>query len=224
MTSATQKDPRRRKAIKISWRGQIGQLWIDDELWGAVEWSDKRKAWCIEDSEGRCLSHHSHVRGEDKDKASAVALAEAMIRDGRMPTPEAATAARKERLKADRERKAKQPAEIKRRAARKENDRLWRDHYQAEREDKNAEEDAPLYEAFADSVDLTDPDLWRSNSFAAVRDRLLISVKAGIARLEYEKLITYGPADEAARVARLNRAREILAQLQATPSTAMTLS
>ena len=79
----------------------IGRLLIDDENWGAVEWSEKRQALCIEDTEGRCLSHHAHVHGEDRDKDDAVALAETMIRDGRMPTPEDAKQARQERLKRD---------------------------------------------------------------------------------------------------------------------------
>ncbi len=118
-------DPRRHKPIKIQWNGLIGRLLIDGESWGAVEWSEKRKAFCIEDAEGRCLSHHSHVHGEDKDKAGAVALAEAMIRDGRMPTPEQAKAARAERLKRDRERRANLPSGIKRRQKREEKDRLW---------------------------------------------------------------------------------------------------
>ena len=46
----------------------IGRLLIDDKNWGAVEWSEKRQALCIEDTEGRCLSHHAHVHGEDRDK------------------------------------------------------------------------------------------------------------------------------------------------------------
>jgi len=107
-------DPRRLKPIEIQWFGLIGRLLIDGESWGAVEWSDKRQAFCIEDAEGRCLSHHSHIHGADKDKAGAVALAEAMIRDGRMPTPEEARKARTERLKRDRERRAKQPSGVRR--------------------------------------------------------------------------------------------------------------
>src|SRR5438876_2109893 len=118
-------DLRRQKPIKIQWNGLIGTLLIDGTSWGAVEWSDKRQAFCIEDAEGRCLSHHSHIHAEDKDKAGAVALAEAMIRGGRMPTPEEATKARTERLKRDRERRARQPSEIKRREAKAERNRLW---------------------------------------------------------------------------------------------------
>src|ERR1700722_4435116 len=96
-------DPRRQEPINIRWSGMIGTLLIDGTSWGAVEWSDKRQAWCIQDAEGRCLSQHSHIHAEDKDKAGAVALAEAMIRDGRMPTPEDAVTARKDRIKRGRD-------------------------------------------------------------------------------------------------------------------------
>ena len=82
-------DPRRQKPVTIEWwHDKVGRLLIDGVLWGGVEWSEKRGAWCIEDAEGRYLSHRSHVGGEDEDKAGAIALAEAMIRDGRMPSPE----------------------------------------------------------------------------------------------------------------------------------------
>ena len=84
-------DPRRQKPVTIEWwHDKVGRLLIDGVLWGGVEWSEKRGAWCIEDAEGRYLSHRSRVGGEDEDKAGAIALAEAMIRDGRMPSPEAA--------------------------------------------------------------------------------------------------------------------------------------
>jgi len=86
--TAKSADPRRHKPIKITWNGLIGTLTIDGEFWGAVEWSEKRQAWCIEDAEGRCLRHHAHIHAEDKGKASAVALAKAMIRDGRLPSPQ----------------------------------------------------------------------------------------------------------------------------------------
>jgi hypothetical protein len=65
-------DPRRQRPIIIHWDGLIGKLTIDGEIWGAVEWSEKRQAFCVEDAEGRCLSHHSHIHGADTDKAGAV--------------------------------------------------------------------------------------------------------------------------------------------------------
>lgn len=205
----------RQRPITIRWNGMIGTLLIDDEHWGAVEWSEKRQAWCIEDAEGRCLSHHSHVHGEDKDKAGAVALAEAMIRDGRMPTPEDARTARKERLKRDRERRAKQPGEIKRRAVRAEQDRLFHAHSAAASIERQAEDDEPLYEVLADALDFTVPELWKSNSFARLRDRLIPHVKAAIAELELEGPWYRAFPDAGLKaLERLKRAREILALLQ----------
>jgi hypothetical protein len=209
MNGKAESDPRRHKPIMIHWDGLIGRLLIDGESWGAVEWSEKRQAFCIEDAEGRCLSHHSHIHGEDKDKAGAVALAEAMIRDGRMPTPEDAKKARDERLKRDRERRAKQPSEIKRREARAERDRLWRAYSEADYRERQAERREPLYEVLADALDFTDPDLWKSNSFARLRDRLIPCVQAAIAEIESDLF-----RHRTDRGKRLKRAREILALLQ----------
>jgi hypothetical protein len=203
-------DARRQKPINIRWNGMIGRIYIDQESWGAIEWSDQRQAWCIEDAEGRCLSHHSHVHGEDKDKDGASSLAEAMIRDGRMPSPEEARKARSERLKRNRERRAKQPSEIKRRAARAERDRLWHASYEAEAKDRWTDDDAPLFEVFSDFIDFDDPDLWKSNSFARLRQRLIIHLHAVIAGLEAN---CYLPP-RIDRAARLKRAREVLELLK----------
>jgi hypothetical protein len=57
-----------------------------------VEWSEKRKQWCIEDCEGRCLAHAASIRGQAASKEAAVSVTEAMIRDGRMPTLQEARA------------------------------------------------------------------------------------------------------------------------------------
>lgn len=202
-------DVRRERPIKIEWAGMIGRLTIDGEAWGAVEWSEKRKAWCIEDAEGRCLSHHSNIHGEDKDKRGAVALAEAMIKDGRLPSPEAAREARKERLRRDRERRAKQPSEIRRREQREEKRRRLDASFKADWEDRKAESAEPLYEALADVLDFADPDLWKSNSFARLRARLIIHMRAVIAGLETERPLHLG----ADRKQRLARAKEILSLL-----------
>jgi hypothetical protein len=67
-----------------------------------VEWSEKLQVWCIEDSEGRCLSYRGHVNGRTAAKDEAIALAFAMIRDGRMPNPERAKQTRAERLAQER--------------------------------------------------------------------------------------------------------------------------
>jgi hypothetical protein len=202
-------DPRRQQPITIRWFGMTGTLLIDNESWGAVEWSEKQQAWCIEDAEGRCLSHHSHIHGADHDKAGAVALAEAMIRDGRMPSPDAARTARSERLQRDRERRAKQPAEIRRREKREERSRLFAVEMDADYQDRS---EPPLYEIIADAFDLRDPELWRSNSFARLRERLLVTVQAAIAKLEYGRVRGWGDKEESER--KLTRAREILALLR----------
>ena len=60
------------------------------------------KAWCVQDASGRCLAHCDAIHGEDVDAQTAVALAKAMIRDGRMPTPEDAQQQLEERLQCDR--------------------------------------------------------------------------------------------------------------------------
>jgi hypothetical protein len=166
----TDGDPRRRKSIRVDWNGTIGRLIVGGEFWGNVEWSARRKMWCIEDSEGACLSHHAHIHAKDKDKAGAVALAKAMIRDGRMPTPQQAAEAHKERL--------------------------WQAHWAADGEQH-------LYEVL-DAFNLNDLALWKSNSFAQLRDRLIIELRAKIIKLE-----ALGKKDR-----RLLRAREVLNPLQ----------
>jgi len=65
-------------------------LTIGGRLWSEVEWSPTRRAWCVQDACGHCLAHCEHIHGEDIDQRTALALAKAMIRDGRMPTPEEA--------------------------------------------------------------------------------------------------------------------------------------
>jgi hypothetical protein len=87
------KDPRRWGVIETRFRPgppAIYQLTIAGELWAAVEWSATRGAWCIEDAAGHCLAHCEHIHGQDIDRPTALALAKAMIRDGRVPTPEEA--------------------------------------------------------------------------------------------------------------------------------------
>jgi hypothetical protein len=211
-TAAAHDDARRQRPIKIRWEGMIGRLYINDELWGAIEWSDKRQAWCIEDAWGQCLSHHSHIHGIDKDKDGAIALAEAMIHDGRLPSPEAAYKAREERLSRDRERRAKQPAQIRKRQQSEEKMRYLRATCEAEYEDGEAEETDPLHEIIADVVDLASPELWKSNSFARLRARLIVRLRAVIADLEYSAVsrsCSFGPKKEE----RLARAKELLAML-----------
>ena len=77
-------------------------LTINRELWACVEWSPSRRAWCVQDASGRCLAHCDAIHGEHIDASTAVELAKAMIRDGRMPTPEEAARQLRERLDRDR--------------------------------------------------------------------------------------------------------------------------
>ena len=88
-------DARQGDRLKIEWTGDglIGRLTIGGEHWASVEWSEKRQRWCVEDSQGQCLKHTASIRGAaGRGKEEAVALAEAMVRDSRMPTPEQARA------------------------------------------------------------------------------------------------------------------------------------
>lgn len=76
-------------------------LTINGRMWSEVEWSPSRKAWCVQDAAGHCLTHVEHIVGQDRDAQTAIRLAKRMILDGRMPTPEQAH----EQLEAERERK-----------------------------------------------------------------------------------------------------------------------
>jgi len=171
-------DPRRQKQLQIAWNREklIGRIEIGGELWCAVEWSEKQQLWCIEDAEGRCLSHRASIHAKAAAKDDAVALAFAMIRDGRMPSPEEARQARKGRN----ERRQQQPAQQRRRAAQEASSRAFSARMEAERREK-AEQ--PLYEVLSDIFDFAEPALWKSNSFAALRPRLLRHVEAAVAHL-----------------------------------------
>jgi hypothetical protein len=84
-------------------RGRVAayNLTINRQLWACVEWSPTRRAWCVQDASGRCLAHCDAIHGQDVDAQTAVVLAKAMIRDGRMPTPEDAERQLQERLRLD---------------------------------------------------------------------------------------------------------------------------
>jgi hypothetical protein len=84
-------DPRRYGVIEVRHRPgppAVYHLKIAGQLWASVEWSPRRRRWCIEDGVGMCLAHVEHIHSENVDAAEAIRLAKAMIRDGRMPTPE----------------------------------------------------------------------------------------------------------------------------------------
>jgi hypothetical protein len=65
-------------------------LTIGGRLWSEVEWSRSRRALCVQDAAGHCLTHVEHIVGQDRDPQAAIALAKRMIVDGNMPSPEVA--------------------------------------------------------------------------------------------------------------------------------------
>ena len=75
---------------------------IDGELWSEVEWSPSRRAWCIQDAAGHCLTHVESIVGQDRDVQTAIRLAKRMIVDGSMPAPEEAVRQLEERQRQDR--------------------------------------------------------------------------------------------------------------------------
>jgi hypothetical protein len=102
----TTSDRRRFGVVEVRFRqhGKVAMynLTINRQLWACVEWSPSRRAWCVQDASGRCLAHCDAIHGQDVDARTALALAKAMIRDGRMPTPEDAEQQLAERLRRDR--------------------------------------------------------------------------------------------------------------------------
>lgn len=212
-------DLRRQQPVTIEWQSQgRAELLISGQLWSEVEWSEKRQAWCIQDAEGRCLRHVASIHATTPDKEAATAIAEAMIRDGRMPSPEAARQAREERLKRERER----PSEIARRQAREKENQLRGEYFKLE---FGTKAEPPYWELLADVFDLADPELWKRNSFARLRDRLILSLRGEIAKIEYDEFAERrrrgkkrferirSDAHYAKKLARLARAKELLALL-----------
>jgi hypothetical protein len=193
----TSDDPRRQRPVEVKWLGAaegprtLGRIEIDGEHWGNVEWSYKREAWRIEDVWGACLRHTDHIRGQEASQEAAVALAKEMIRDGRMPTPEearaqfqAANAAREAKREA-RKALSYKPANVRARQRRKEKEERSHQLSRARRHAEERDDDAtPLWESIADAFDFSDPNLWRSNSFASVRPRLVIWMRRIVAELE----------------------------------------
>jgi hypothetical protein len=176
-------DPRRALPIALGWNsdGTIGRITINGEYWAAVEWSEQRQCWCIEDAEGECLAHASHIRGQAASKNAVVALAREMIRDGRMPAPD--ELAREARAR--REKRRQQPAQIRNRDERRRLNQSWSDAYTAKWEAERADKaELPLLEALAEAFDFAHPELWKSNSWAAMRPRLIVHQRAVVAGLE----------------------------------------
>lgn len=108
-----------------------------------------------------------------------------MIRDGRLPSPEQARQIARAGLRERREKRNQQPAQIrKREAARARQEALTAAYtavWEAEQQDKAQ---LPLLEAIAEAFDLTDPELWKSNSWAMMRPRLVIHQRMVVAALE----------------------------------------
>jgi hypothetical protein len=207
-------DPRRQAQINVVFRSEhIGELHVDGLRWGAIEWSEKRAAWCIEDAEGRCLRHASSIHGQAAAKEEAVALAEQMVRDGTLPAPEEAWRLRQEAAQREREKRAKRPSEIRRKQERAQTrgqeHALFQEYLKAERDSSRA---PPFFEIFAEAFNLDDPDLWQSNSFALLRPRLVIEARVAITKLEWATPRHRTPEAETA----LQRARKILALLEGT--------
>jgi hypothetical protein len=206
--------------VKIKWSkgdgAAIGRLYVGAEFWGAIEWSEKRQAWCVEDAEGCCLGHVASIRGQASSRAKAVTLAREMIRDGRLPTPQQARAEYEARRAAQAERRARQPAVQARKARRAEEMAQSVVRWRLEEEDRRAQ---PLWEALHEVFDFADPELWRSNSFAVLRPRLVLHLKAVIAQLELECRYWHrAPWLLAEPEAKLAKARKVLAAMDEATS------
>ena len=84
-------DRRRFGVIEVrSINAETYHLMIGSQMWSEVEWSRSRKAWCVQDTAGQCLTHVEHIVGQDRDLQTAIRLAKRMIVDGRISTPEEA--------------------------------------------------------------------------------------------------------------------------------------
>lgn len=225
-------EPRRAQRVTIEWSNDgaaIGRLYVGGEYWGAVEWSAKRQAWCVEDVEGACLRHVASIRGQAASKAKAVTLAREMIRDGRMPTPQQAREEHTARRTAQAERRGRQPAEQAHQRARAEASAtemaLARIRWAAEADERRA---GPLWEALHEVFDFADSELWRSNSFAVLRPRLVVHLKVVVAELEDTCMRYRRPLRRRSRAeweqrlladaeAKLARVRKVLAAMEHQP-------
>ena len=155
-----------------------------------------------------------------------------MIADGRMPTPEEARAQRQAAV-AKRKAAHDKPANVRARQKRKEqqerSQELWLRSSRAKFRD---DEETPLWECIADTFDFSDPNLWRSNSFASLRPRLVVWMQAIVTKLEHDldrtakrhhpwrgepEPATAPKQRVAAMAPKLARAREILALLEGEP-------
>ena len=201
-------DPRRQKRVMVVFIGEndkeVGTLFVAGQTWGAVEWSEKQGVWCIEDREGKCLKHASSIHGKAVAKDKAVALAERLVRNGELPSPEEARQLHREARERELKKRAARPSEIRRAQERAEGKRLSEAAFDCYWAEYTA---TPFYEIFAEALDLADPKLWQSNSFAMLR-RLLVEVNAAVARRQCDlhRLLIWDRSC-------LARARDVLALL-----------
>jgi hypothetical protein len=72
-------------------------LTIGGVMWSEVEWSAKRRAWCVQDAAGHCLAHEASIVDQNRDPQAAIRRAKQMILDGSMPSPEEAHRRQQER-------------------------------------------------------------------------------------------------------------------------------
>ena len=119
-----------------------------------------------------------YIHGQESSKALAIALAEEIIRDGRMPAPEEASDAAPSGANGDATPVCEATARGEQARGRPPSSDVPLEYRE--------EEEAPFYELMADAFDLSDPGLWKSNSFSLLRPRLVVSVEAAIAGFEYE--------------------------------------
>jgi hypothetical protein len=84
-------DRRRYGVIEVR-RVNAETYWLEiaGQLWSEVEWSPKRRRWCIQDAAGQCLTHAESIVGQNPDPQEAIRIAKRMIVSGEMPTPEEA--------------------------------------------------------------------------------------------------------------------------------------
>jgi hypothetical protein len=228
IAQALDPDTRRTQPIAIAWDGAgVGRISIGGEYWTAVEWSEKRQAWCIEDAEGRCLAHKDSIHGQAASKQAAVALAHEMIRDGRMPSPQQAREAHIRRREIRRQRPAEQRRRAEREQRRQAESQASRARYETEFAEKSEQ---PLWEILHDSFDFADAELWKSNSFAALRPRLIVHLEAVVAKLRAEQVYeanqmatssrrgkSWYQRQLAALEPKLAKAREVLLLLRRSP-------
>lgn len=102
-------DPRRGGDIKVTGNATRYILSIDGEMWAEIDWSEGRRAWCIQNCCGFCLEHIENMLAtipndgsippdgithvDQLKPTSAIEKAKRMIRDGTMTSPEDAKAA-----------------------------------------------------------------------------------------------------------------------------------